>query len=796
MRKLITTSSFIYLIFWNCLYADVPVKGNIKSDGDVNITGKGDIKVTKTIIQGIPPEEYLKLAKELGVTENAVKNFFKIIKQKEVPKEDWDATLRQIAKRHKELQLRLTYLLVDPEIQKFRKKAEQAIVNGDYDKADKYFDDALDRQMVCINNAEKQLTNCKLSAAEMKADKGNLEVIRFNFKKAVILFKEAVELVPDGYDLKKAEYLINWGDAARYIERYTESQTVLKQCLEIRQRLLPKDDTKIAKTFYKLALSYMEAKDFTNALSYLDNAIKLKNDDTWKFSYFPHREKGVIYYLLGKYELALDELKYSSKTASSQKTIYYLNKVKIKLIKKQNLNFKKYFFPKITLEPEPENVRTITNNPNFILSGNVKGYVEIQKIEIQGEEFLIKELKKNIKFNHKLLLNKGLNEIKIKAVDILKKISIRKILIFLDLAGPEISINKFDSNKIKGNVHDVSGIKALKIDDRIIFDSIKNKNFEFETVVSDDDKYLIAIDLVGNTTKTKLDLTEFGIYLLNYIPKVVYIDRLDLQFDYVRNNKNHLKNIYIANKNVLLKKINFNSKYFSLNETVPLKIGLNFITIRMVYEYGIQHKNTISIERKVPKIFNLKYRAALKIIYNEYKRNPDYEFFTYLFKKFIIKIKRFQICEDNNDYDILCMIEFNDMLDGDTEIKCRFVSKRSKINTVVVHGNKEYKQVLHNLANELAYKVSNFFPIYRGIVISKVNKNQYLIKNDLDLNKSPLALLPYPIILYRDINPESEFGSESIILGQGYITGIRKENNTVLLEFNKDCKIGDKVIGK
>ncbi|ETR65075.1 MAG: hypothetical protein OMM_14857, partial [Candidatus Magnetoglobus multicellularis str. Araruama] len=223
---------------------------------EVAVVISNHLNKNKSIVQGIPHQEYIRLAKDLGVTENAVKNFFKIIEQKEVPREDWDFTLRQIAERHKELLSRLDQfnITVDEEIQELRLKAEEAINNGDYDAADKHLDEALDRQMVCINNAEKQLTNCKLSAAEMKVDKGDLELIRINYKEATKLFKEAVELVPDGdeHELKKAEYLQKWGDAAYYAGLYDESKTALEQCLAIRERLLPKDDTSVATTLNNL----------------------------------------------------------------------------------------------------------------------------------------------------------------------------------------------------------------------------------------------------------------------------------------------------------------------------------------------------------------------------------------------------------------------------------------------------------------------------------------------------------------------------------------------------------------
>ncbi|KPA14518.1 kinesin [Candidatus Magnetomorum sp. HK-1] len=272
------------------------------TEGNINIvTGNGNIN--KTIIQGIPHQEYLRLGKELGVTENAVKNFFKIIKQKEVSKEDWDSTLRQIATRHKDLQSRLTQfnLLVDPEIQELRKKAEEAVNEGDYDSADKFLDDALERQMVCINNAEKQLNNCKLSAAEMKVDKGDLELIRINYQSATRLFKETVKLVPDGHDLKKAEYLQKWGDSAYDAGLYPESQTALEKCLEIRQRLLPKDDLDLANTLNNLALFYKSQGKYAEAEPLYKKSLEIRESKNHPDVAESLNNLAGLYYSQGKY---------------------------------------------------------------------------------------------------------------------------------------------------------------------------------------------------------------------------------------------------------------------------------------------------------------------------------------------------------------------------------------------------------------------------------------------------------------------------------------------------------------
>jgi len=217
--------------------------------------------------KGITQEQYLSLAKDLGVTENAVKNFFKIIEQKEVPKEDWDFTLRQIATRHKELLSRLDQfnVTVDEEIQELRLKAEEAIDEGNYDNADTYFDEIIEKQIICADRLLKESFNCKLSAAEAKVDKGDIELIRINYKSATILFKEAVELVPDGHELKKAEYLQKWGNAASDAGLYDESQIALEKCLAIRERLLPKDDIDLATTLNNLAELYRSQGKYEKA---------------------------------------------------------------------------------------------------------------------------------------------------------------------------------------------------------------------------------------------------------------------------------------------------------------------------------------------------------------------------------------------------------------------------------------------------------------------------------------------------------------------------------------------------
>jgi len=107
-------------------------------------------------------EKYLRLSKELGITENDVKNFIKIIEQKKIPTKDWESTLRQLAERHKELLSRLYKLKTDdyPEIQELKLNAVEAINEGLHDIANVYIDEALKKQILIES---ENLTREKLS---------------------------------------------------------------------------------------------------------------------------------------------------------------------------------------------------------------------------------------------------------------------------------------------------------------------------------------------------------------------------------------------------------------------------------------------------------------------------------------------------------------------------------------------------------------------------------------------------------------------------------------------------------
>ncbi len=93
-----------------CSPIEVAPKGNVEHN--INCPIQLTPKQLRELIDSLrSPEgpgtelvsEFGKLSARFGVTEAALKTFFKILDREQVPSEDLDATLRQVAKRHLEL---------------------------------------------------------------------------------------------------------------------------------------------------------------------------------------------------------------------------------------------------------------------------------------------------------------------------------------------------------------------------------------------------------------------------------------------------------------------------------------------------------------------------------------------------------------------------------------------------------------------------------------------------------------------------------------------------------------------
>lgn len=206
-------------------------------------TGKGKVYVTK----GISPEEFDRVAAELGITQAAVKNFFKILEQKDVPPEEYDNTFRKIAKTHKELEEELKgFSAGDPAVTALKEEAREALIEGDFGKTEKLLREAREKDIQAAKQMKKTGEERMLSAAASTGEVGNLKKIQLDYDGAASYYHQAVDLLPKGNDLIVAKYQRLWGGAFLESGKYGEAEKPLTRSLEIYEEVLGPNHPEVA----------------------------------------------------------------------------------------------------------------------------------------------------------------------------------------------------------------------------------------------------------------------------------------------------------------------------------------------------------------------------------------------------------------------------------------------------------------------------------------------------------------------------------------------------------------------
>jgi tetratricopeptide (TPR) repeat protein len=217
---------------------------------------QGDVNIT----YGIPAEQYGRLAAELAVTDAALKSFFNILEQQRVAPEDLDSTLRDIAKRYKELQDQLrAFTSDDPEVSALKQEASQALEAGDFARAEQLLNEASAKDLGSARRLQETATNRLLSAATSKSELGGLKLTQLRYADAATYYRQAVELVeslPKGSEVIFATYLNNWAGASMLAGDYHNAATPFMRALAILEQVLGPDHPQVATSLNNLAELY------------------------------------------------------------------------------------------------------------------------------------------------------------------------------------------------------------------------------------------------------------------------------------------------------------------------------------------------------------------------------------------------------------------------------------------------------------------------------------------------------------------------------------------------------------
>jgi tetratricopeptide (TPR) repeat protein len=194
--------------------------------------------------------------------------FFKSIDEQQVPLDDLDTKLREIAQRHKDLLAKLATLEgveADSEVARLREQAREAIEQGHYDQADRLLAEAESKIEGTIEEEQSRLDKKKMVRAQLAGERGDLQLAQLRYLKATPHFHEAVKWIPEGATLVKAEYLAKLGYA--YLEggHYADAEKPLTEVLTIKEKSSRSKQEDIAAALNELARLYARQGRYSDA---------------------------------------------------------------------------------------------------------------------------------------------------------------------------------------------------------------------------------------------------------------------------------------------------------------------------------------------------------------------------------------------------------------------------------------------------------------------------------------------------------------------------------------------------
>ncbi len=445
--------------------------------------------------------------------------------------------------------------------------------------------------------------------------------------------------------------------------------------------------------YYERALSCMEGEFYQQALSDLDEAIKQRFKDkrmakTYGMhlrDYFPHREKGLVYYLTGEYGNARQELELSVQDEKSAKAFFYLDKVRKKIME---LEKEAVSSPYITVTTRSGKDEIWTRDDPVMVSGTAEDRQYVSEINLAGKSVFLEFSGQRVEFEEKLILSQGRHEIEIIARNLLNGAATQRIIINVDRSGPVIILGKFDPDiGLQGYIYDESGEISLLADDKNI-PVLKGKEAGFSVPVKPGTQSvkLLATDKLGNQTRADVTLemlAESDSRNSEYFPHPLLLAQRasNTATDARENNSRYLKPEIILNglhdkktvfteiisvkgqvsgktdiEEVLINNTQVHRKpgrIIFFNHSVRLNIGENRIAIRARDESGRETVKKITIVRQIPEVLRPEYRRIfITHLFQSYssghtdRKTQEGVLFQYLFLERLTGRNRFQVALD------------------------------------------------------------------------------------------------------------------------------------------------------
>ncbi|MCI5139004.1 MAG: hypothetical protein D3922_11460, partial [Candidatus Electrothrix sp. AR1] len=257
------------------------MNNQFESKGRDQNVAQGDRGIGQQNNYGISPEVFAqqvaKYAKELGETQQIIEGFLGTLLEQEIPPDQWKAKLREIAATHKELLERLNSVQSeDPEVQRLKEEAGQAIEASEYDKAEELLKKAEARDLEAIEKMEQAARQRRISAAATNVDQAKLQEVQLRYAKAAEYWQKAAALLPEGEKKDRSLYLHQAGYDLHRISRYSEALPLYEQSLALYQEI--NDRAGEGTALNNISQIYHARGDYDTALRYLEQSLDIRRE--------------------------------------------------------------------------------------------------------------------------------------------------------------------------------------------------------------------------------------------------------------------------------------------------------------------------------------------------------------------------------------------------------------------------------------------------------------------------------------------------------------------------------------
>ena len=589
--------------------------------------------------------------------------------------------------------------------------------------------------------------------------------------------------------------------------------------------------------FYERGRSYLEGECLDAAMSDFQTALQQNDQDqrmvrTYGLhfvDYFPHRELGLIYYLLGDLDAAQSEFEKSISQESSSKAHHYLDEVRKKQLKKQ---VKTVNTPLLVVD-FPKNEPIWTSDERICIQGMASDEQFINDIQINGSPYDFQGSAQQVHFKTEIMLTQGTHHIPIIIKNLLGGSLKRIFEIHVDHQGPMIEIVAFE--KLANNMLVIEGIVSDQSDQNHLFvdqteidlkPGIKTTFHVKQNIDPDQEKLVLtAIDRAGNKTKAVLDIVEttqtFGKAFI--ASREVFQDNVLwgqksqeislILSEWKKANLVYSEKIYLSgciSSKTPLTSFKINNQPVTINQArlvffnIPYELNEGDNTIQIILENERNQVliKKISFHRIIPEISRLD--ARLHVSMSPLKTSDTViharnQFQERLHMSFVERNRFFivpklgetekQLLNNSNESQIAHLTLTGQYVDSryGVEVAVRLIDNETTQILAVkdVYSDTKDKQSIFRMVDSLSIRIHNEFPIVRGMI-------QHIADNDIQISLGKNQLKAQNRLI---VFAPSHLNKAPEIIGFARITEVEKNTSKLMIvHTQRPISINDRVI--